>query len=353
MGDMMEFSSTRHNPLVDPHVGVWSWEIPVYLFLGGVVAGLMILGGRALVRAARGDDSRTFHSWQAPLLGVLLMNAGMLALLLDLTYPIQVWRLYTTFQPASPMSWGAWVLILVYGVLLVSSVVRLHEAWPWIGQALPALQRWSDALTVVPARQAALGWANMVLGAALGIYTGILLNTMVARPLWNSAIVAPLFLVSGLSTGAAALHVLESIQRRLAGLRWPAPGRLPALLQQVGPNPPAHGASTSLVRIDQAFLGAELVILSLVIIDLSTGSISKGEAASLLLSGRYAWVFWVGVITLGLVVPLVWQTAMLARRSANSVLPALLVLAGGYTLRWIVVNAGQASAFVSTAAGAR
>lgn len=350
---MMEFSSTRNNPLVDPHLGVWSWEIPVYLFLGGMVAGLMILGGLALLRAARGDDSRAFYSWQAPLLGLTLMNVGMLALLLDLTYRLQVWRLYITFQPASPMSWGAWVLIFVYGVLLASSVVRLHEAWPWLGQVLPALPRWSHALTAAPRRLAALGWVNLVLGAALGIYTGILLNTMVARPLWNSAIVAPLFLVSGLSTGAAVLHVLETLQRRLSRLRWPPPGRLPALLQQVGPHPPGHGATTSLVRFDQTFIVAELALILLLLIDLSTGSISKTGAAALIMSGPYAWPFWLGVVTLGLVVPLGWQARMLARGAAHSVLPALLVLAGGYTLRWIMVNAGQVSQFLPTAFGAR
>ena len=35
---MLEFTTTRHNPLIDPQLAVWSWEIPVYLFLGGVVA---------------------------------------------------------------------------------------------------------------------------------------------------------------------------------------------------------------------------------------------------------------------------------------------------------------------------
>ena len=39
-------------------------------------------------------------------------------------------------------------------------------------------------------------------GIALGIYTGILLSAMVARPLWNSAILGPLFLFSGLSAAA-------------------------------------------------------------------------------------------------------------------------------------------------------
>ena len=63
----------------------------------------------------------------------------------------------------------------------------------------------------------ALAWANIVLGVALGIYTGILLNTMVARPLWNSAILGPLFLFSGLSAGAAMVH--------LAGASLPATPR--------------------------------------------------------------------------------------------------------------------------------
>ncbi len=48
---MLEFTTTRHNPLIDPHLAVWSWEIPVYLFLGGLVAGMMILAGAAMLQA--------------------------------------------------------------------------------------------------------------------------------------------------------------------------------------------------------------------------------------------------------------------------------------------------------------
>ena len=39
---MIEFTSTRANLLVDPFLHVWGWEIPVYLFLGGLAAGLLI-----------------------------------------------------------------------------------------------------------------------------------------------------------------------------------------------------------------------------------------------------------------------------------------------------------------------
>ena len=67
-----------------------------------------------MLRIAKGEDSRSFFSMQTPLLAFMLLNAGMGALFLDLTHKLYVWRIYTTFQPTSPMSWGSWVLLLVY-----------------------------------------------------------------------------------------------------------------------------------------------------------------------------------------------------------------------------------------------
>ena len=52
---MLEITSTRHNPLVDPVLSVWSWEIPVYLFFGGMIAGMMILAGLNMLRLAKGE----------------------------------------------------------------------------------------------------------------------------------------------------------------------------------------------------------------------------------------------------------------------------------------------------------
>ena len=121
---MLEITSTRHNPMVDPQLQVWGWEIPTYLFFGGLVAGMMVLAGYAMLRMARGEDTKTFFSVQTPLLGFVLLNLGMLALLLDLAHPLYVWAVYITFQPASPMSWGSWVLLLVYGVLLLQRKIR-------------------------------------------------------------------------------------------------------------------------------------------------------------------------------------------------------------------------------------
>jgi len=81
---MLEITSTRSNPGIDPALHVWGWEIPLYLFVGGLVAGMMVLAGVAMLRTARGEDTKSFFSIQTPLLGFMLLNLGMLALLLDL-----------------------------------------------------------------------------------------------------------------------------------------------------------------------------------------------------------------------------------------------------------------------------
>ncbi len=343
---MLEFTTTRHNPLIDPNLAVWSWEIPVYLFLGGLVAGMMVLAGTAMLRLARGDDPRRYFSLHAPLLSFVLINLGMGALFRDLTHKLYVWRVYLTFQSGSPMSWGSWLLIIVYGVLLASATIRLPDAWPWIGRKVPVLHRVSDALLARPSLVRGLAWANILLGVGLGIYTGILLDTMVARPLWNSAILGPLFLFSGLSAGAAMLH-LASVAR---GQRLPPQGMLAgaltALIQPLGAASPVRHHADELIRADLAFLAIELVLIGLLLVNLYTSSASQAIAATLIVKGPYAWAFWGVIVGLGILVPLAVQGLELGHRIPHTVVPALLVLVGGFTLRWVMVSAGQASHIV-------
>ena len=346
---MLELTTTRHNPLIDPQLAVWSWEIPVYLFLGGLVAGMMVLAGAAMLRVARGDDPRSFFSLQTPLLAFVLINLGMGALFLDLTHKLYVWRVYLTFEPASPMSWGSWILIVVYGALLASALIRLPQAWPWLGARVPALQRWSDAIVARPGLVRALAWANILLGVALGIYTGILLNTMVARPLWNSAILGPLFLFSGLSAGAAMVHLASVIRGERPAPAGMIGGALAALAQPLGRELPPRSTADGLIRADLAFLAIELVLIGLLLANLYTSSASHAAAAALIVSGPYAWVFWGAIVGLGLLVPLVMQGLELGHRIPHTVVPALLVLAGGFALRWVMVSAGQASHVVHAA----
>ena len=343
-----EITSTRLNPHVDPVLTVWAWEIPVYLFVGGVIAGMMIIAGVNMLRLAKGERSEDFYSVQSPILGFLLLSIGMFALFLDLEHKLYVFRVYMTFKPSSPMSWGSWILLVVYPVLIISALIRLPQAWPWLGERAPVVRRLSEALITRTRMIGMLGWANVVLGIGLGIYTGILLSTMVARPLWNSAILGPLFLVSGLSTAAAAMHLVSSVAPGHPAPRGLLGGALAALVQPLGANPPGPGTEKALVRADQVFLSVELVLIGLLLVGLLSGSASHIAAVDILMSGKYAVLFWGGVITVGIATPLLLQALELTHRIRHTIIPAILVLAGGLVLRWVVVGAGQASWMVAS-----
>jgi formate-dependent nitrite reductase membrane component NrfD len=315
---LQELVVTRHNPLVDPVLRVWAWEIPVYLFLGGWVAGMMVLSGLFLIQGRH--RQRPCTCVNTPWVGLALLTAGMFALFLDLESKRHVWRLYTTFRIASPMSWGAWILLLVYPALLAAILV---DPPAWLLRALPAAARAQDRLARQPRLVRAIGLANVSLGGALGIYTGILLASLGARPLWNSAMLGPLFLLSGLSSAAAFVHLVAD----------------------------DAGERELLARADNVFLGLELAALGLFLAGLVTATAAHRQAAALLLGGPYTAPFWVGVVGLGIALPLVIQSLAVARRIGHTPVAPLLVLAGGLVLRFVIVIAGQESRWAAAAAG--
>ena len=47
---------TRVNALIDPSMHIWHYEVPMYLFLGGLVAGLMVIAGMWMLRGPDGPD---------------------------------------------------------------------------------------------------------------------------------------------------------------------------------------------------------------------------------------------------------------------------------------------------------
>jgi formate-dependent nitrite reductase membrane component NrfD len=307
---MIELTTTRANPMIDPHMHVWGWEIPVYLFLGGMVAGMMIISGFFLF-TGRDRDSRCVCK-VLPGVGLALLSIGMLALFLDLEHKPYFWRLYTTFEITSPMSWGSWILLLVYPALLANAVLSLPAP---LAARWPALARASSSLRDKAASFTVIGVLNMLFGGMLGIYTGILLSALGARPLWNSAALGLLFLASGLSAAAAFGHLVA---------RQPA-------------------ERVVLAKGDNAFLALEILLLGLFLIGLTTSTAVHEEAARLFLGGPYTAVFWVGVVGLGVVIPLVIQLLAVNHKIQHTPIAPLMVMVGGVVLRFVIVSAGQFS----------
>jgi len=313
-----EVELIRNNPGVDPHLHIWGWEVPVYLFLGGVTAGVMILS--ALLSMSTGPKERSRWSRWMIFAAPVLISLGMGALFLDLAYKLHVLRFYTTFQVTSPMSWGSWILVAIYPATVLLGLGSLTDdetdwlvGWrPLALLHLGGLFRWARNLAL--GRLGGLRWANVVLGVALGGYTGILLGTLGARAMWNSALLGPLFLVSGLSTGAAFM-MLFAVN---------------------------HDEHRLLRRWDLAAIGLEVILLALFIMGLVTGGGEAGQrAASLILGGRYTAPFWALVVVAGLAVPFLVEVLESRKGFKPTRVAPALILVGGLALRWIIVSAGQ------------
>ena len=307
---MHEITSTRANHLIDPTLHVWEWQIPIYLFLGGLVAGMMVIAGYFLLS---GRHQRTRCAcFILPGLSLILLSIGMFALFLDLEHKLYFWRLYTTFKILSPMSWGSWILMLVYPAILANLLLRMPAP---LQRAFPRLQQLSDQLLEHSMFVKWVGAVNMVLGSLLGVYTGILLSTLAARPLWNSALLGPIFLLSGMSAAAALVHMIarEEEEREL------------------------------LAKADNGFLMAELIFIALFVGGMATSSQVHQQAAGLLLGGPFTALFWVFVVGLGIVFPLIIQLLAVNHKIQHTAVAPILVMLGGLLLRFVIVSAGQVS----------
>jgi protein NrfD len=156
------------------------------------------------------------------------------------------------------------------------------------------------------------------IGVILGVYTGILLNSLVARPFWNSAIMGPLFLVSGASTGAAIIILFSK----------------------------NHKERNFFSKIDLGLIGLELALIVLFVIGMLTSTAVSHNAIKLILGGPLTAAFWSIVVVMGLSVPAFLEILELKGKEIPVFISAGLVLVGGLALRFIITEAGQISSWL-------
>ena len=303
-------TSGRHLPEIDPHLHVWGWEISLYLYLGGLVAGILFFSALLYLRGKTEEYPMAVR--MLPMAAPILLVIGLLALLMDLSHFWYFWQLFTVVRFESPMSWGAWTLLLVTPLSFLWAMSWLPEIfpkWDWKFLILGDFFKWFNT-----ARKW-VAYALIVFSVILGMYTGILLSAFNARPFWNSAIMGPLFLTSGLSTGAAAIVLFSRSQKE----------------------------KYYFSRIDLVLILIELFLIIHLFMGFLAGTQVHIEATQLFLGGPYTTAFWIFVVGFGLLVPALLEALELIKTKIPAAIPALLVLIGGLLLRFIVVNAGQAS----------
>lgn len=309
-----------------------------YLFLGGAGAGacfvLALLSLRtpsfALSDAGGGKPSweaaslrplssyaRLFGRAQAVSLAFLLLGTCCLAA--DLGRFDRAALLF--LQPApTVLSFGAWSLVACIAVAFVV-LLAWHSAFRRLGVR---------GLRVLFLSQALFALFAMV-------YTGLLLGSLSAVPLWHGAWLPALFVVSSFSCGLA----LVCASALLGGS-----GDEFSLL--------VHGLMTA----DAAVIIVEFAVLAGLFACASTAGIPEGsgtEAAiaqsmALLTEGDPSRVFWGVFIGVGMVLPLLLEVGMAifrAKAPLVAIAACACVLVGGFAMRYCFVVAGVHPAIVT------
>jgi formate-dependent nitrite reductase membrane component NrfD len=269
------------------HPAVWTWEVPLYFWFGGIASGSSFV---AVAADAVGDE-RTAMIARRVTLGAALPCAPLLVM--DLGRPERFLHMMRIFKPRSPMSMGAWCLAAF------STTAGTAVTADLLGRRSIA-----RALTGVTA----------ALGTYLGSYTGVLLAST-AVPVWarSRLILPPIFVCTAAATGAAA--------NRLA---------LAATGTQVG-----HPARTALGTVETGAMATELL--------LSTVNEHRlGRFGEALEEGgpgrRFTFAKWAVRVGLAL---------RFARRRGGPWthhVASILYLLGGLSFRFAWVEAGRASA---------
>jgi formate-dependent nitrite reductase membrane component NrfD len=277
----------------------WRWLIVAYFFLGGLAGGSYFLA-TLMDLFSKSRDRRLVGLGY--LIAFPLVCLCGLVLTVDLGRPERFWHMLVqseTFRPMikmySPMSVGAWALLLFGACAFLSFVAVLAErgwlGWPLLRQLSPP---------------AFVGRLVTVIGALLGFYvagyTGVLL-AVTNRPIWaDTTLLGLTFLISAASTSAALLILLGS---------W-------------------GGVSSDGIEALERFDGSVLVLETLAIAALVA---SLGRIAMVWLNG---WGLLLAVMVLGGIVLPLYLRRLPARGSRWTIGP-VLVLLGGLILRAVII----------------
>jgi protein NrfD len=285
-----------------PH---WRWLIILYFFFGGLAGGCYVLASM-LDLVGRPSD-RPLARLGYRLAFPVVVVCGIL-LTADLGRPERFWHMLlqsATWRPMlktySPMSLGAWGLLVFGGFAFLSFLGTLADG----GRRRPLAVLRPPGL---------IGSIIAVLGGLAGFflvsYTGVLL-AVTNRPIWSdTTLLGAVFLVSSASTSIALLLLLGSRRVFLVG------------------------ALRALQRFDMIVLALELLTLAALVVSL-------GSLARVWLNAWGALLV-LGVVGLGIVVPLLLHARARTPLSSEARAAAVLVLLGGFLLRVVIVLSSEA-----------
>jgi formate-dependent nitrite reductase membrane component NrfD len=318
----------------------WGWLVAIYLFLGGLGAGALVIAAVFELTGKRYE----FDFCPVTLVGATVPGpvvlVGTVLLIFDLGAGLrQPWRIfYMLTHLSSVMTWGVWILSLFLPVAFLYGFLELADAypsvWEWV-KSRKVVQRFKSVQSFLqdyPMRRVkrVLAGAGGVLGLGVAVYTGVLISAVgPAVPFWSTdvlpfipiPILPLLFLVSALSTGmgltvdlAATLSVRDMAHR----VR-----RLPL--------------------IHLAAIGVETLLLGMLLITAFLDGGAAAAAARDIVVGPHSIVFWMLIVLPGFVYPFVvhaYAAGVGQHSPASGLGSGIGIVVGGLFLRYLIIVSG-------------
>jgi formate-dependent nitrite reductase membrane component NrfD len=306
---------TSHHPKTDPQRGDknyygippikkahWTWQIPLYFWIGGIAAGVQLFTTLANVLGHKDEALIRIGRYTA----LVTMILSPVLLIWDLGRPERFYNMLRIWKLRSPMSNQSWSLV-VYGNL--SGLIAARQA---AEDGLLGRNFLSRLLVkVVPARL--LGVLALPVALFVGSNTGTLLSAT-SVPIWarNWALMGPTFLASGVSTALSYLSLVLHL---------------------------GHWGEKKTLHVLRR---AERLTLLLETVLIAASLLRMGRWGKPLFSKEIGPVFVGGTLFAGIAAPFALLFGKETR--GKSILASVLVLLGGLAFRFAVVLAGRESA---------
>lgn len=258
--------------------------IAVAFFCGGVAGGLY------LTALYFGSLWGLFVGW------IFALGMGLFDMA-HLEKKARVWRMAFRIQ-SSWISRGLISVILFIGAAFVDM----------------ALRKWAPGTT------AAIRFFDVVSGIlafGVAVYSGFVISFVYGIKFWNSAVMPVLFIVAGLVGGSAIMLVMGS-------------------LNAASP----FGSIQAFARI---VLIAYAVVIFLHLWISTYNSASARSSVKEIVAGSLAGLFWIVIVLVGIVIPLVIAFVASSGSTGLLILSAICVLLGNLTLRYAILKAGRYS----------
>lgn len=279
------------------------WGLPHVFAIFMIVAASGVLNV-ASIGSVFGQAAYKPRAPLSGLLSVALLGGGLMVLMLDLGRPDRVVVAATHYNFRSVFAWN---------VFLYSGMVGLVVVYLWT--------MFEHRLKAYSHRA---GLAVLVWRFVLTTGTGSIFAFLVARQAYQSALLAPLFVVLSFGWGLAVFLVVQATM-----YAWEGRGLDPAIQRRMA-------------RLLGVFIAASLYLVA--VYHLTNGYYARQQAFEVFLlrdGGIFPLLFWVGYLGIGCLAPL----ALLFWPNADGTRPtlaaSLLVLVGALAFLYVFIIGGQ------------